>query len=209
MVAGGAASGLAQSGVPVIGEGRNDALRAEERCKAEVPDFRMSDASGVIIRPAEPADAPVLARLRYDFRAGEDPATEAEPDFLARCTSWMAVRLASGSYWHCWVAEAADRLVGTIWLQLIEKLPNPVGEAERHGYISSLYVEPSRRGAGLGSRLLDACVRACITASVDVVILWPTPRSRRLYERHGFAVYGDLLQRRVGPGIAHRRDDAP
>jgi len=95
--------------------------------------------------------------------------------------------------------EEADRLVGVVWLQLIEKVPNPGAEAEKHGYISNFYFEPSRRGAGLGSRLMDACLRFCEEEAVDAVILWPTPRSRRLYERHGFAVREDLLERRGGP----------
>jgi GNAT superfamily N-acetyltransferase len=159
----------------------------------------MSDLGEISIRLAGPADAPTLARLRYVFRAGHDPATEAEADFLARCGGWMAARLASGSHWRCWVAEEAGGLVGTIWLQFIEKIPNPGAEAERHGYVSNLYVEPSRRGAGLGSMLIDTCLRYCEKEAVDAVILWPTPRSRRLYERHGFTVRGDLFERRLGP----------
>jgi ribosomal protein S18 acetylase RimI-like enzyme len=159
----------------------------------------MSDAPEIIIRLAGPADAPALARLRYEFRAGHEPATENEADFLARCSAWMAARLAHGSHWRCWVAEDVGRLVGAIWLQIIEKIPNPVMEAESHGYISNLYVEPSRRGAGLGSRLIDACLRFCEKEDVDAVILWPTPRSRRLYDRYGFAVREDLLERRLGP----------
>jgi GNAT superfamily N-acetyltransferase len=150
----------------------------------------------VIIRPAGPPDAPSLAKLRYDFRAAQDPVTEPEAEFLARCTAWMGSRLAPGGSWRCWVAEEAGQLVGTIWLHLIEKLPNPVAEAERHGYISSLYVDPSRRGTGVGSRLLDACLRVCADERLDAVILWPTPRSRSLYQRHGFAVREDLLERR-------------
>src|SRR5262245_28189965 len=159
----------------------------------------MSDAPEIIIRLAGPADALALARLRYEFRSGYDPATEAEADFLARCGAWMAARLAPGGHWRCWVAEEADRVVGAIWLQIIEKIPNPVAEAENHGYISNLYVEPSRRGAGLGSRFLETCLRFCEKEAVDAVILWPTPRSRRLYERHGFAAREDLLERRLGP----------
>jgi hypothetical protein len=31
---------------------------------------------------------------------------------------------------------------------------------------------------------------------VDATILWPTPASRTLYLRHGFAVRDDLLERR-------------
>jgi GNAT superfamily N-acetyltransferase len=151
----------------------------------------------VNIRLAQPADAPALARLRYEFRASQGPPIEAEVEFLPRCTVWMEARLVTGSSWRCWIAEESGALVGTLWLQLIEKLPNPVGEAERHGYVSSLYVQPSRRGGGLGSRLLDSCLRACAVEQVDAVLLWPTPRSRSLYERHGFAVRDDLLERRL------------
>jgi ribosomal protein S18 acetylase RimI-like enzyme len=159
----------------------------------------MSDAPEIIIRLAATEDAPALARLRYEFRASHGLAYEAEADFLARCGAWMAARLAPESPWRCWMVEETGRLVGAIWLQLIEKIPNPGAETEKHGYISNLYVKPSRRGAGLGSMLMDTCVRFCERETVDAVILWPTPRSRRLYERHGFAVREDLLERRLGP----------
>jgi GNAT superfamily N-acetyltransferase len=158
----------------------------------------MSDKPKIIIRLAELTDAPSLARLRYEFRASHDLATEDEAAFLARCGAWMAARLAPGSSWHCWVAEEAGRVVGAIWLQLIEKIPNPGAEAEHHGYISNLYVEPARRGFGLGAMLIEACVRFCEKEALDAVILWPTPRSRRLYERHGFTVREDLFERRMG-----------
>jgi ribosomal protein S18 acetylase RimI-like enzyme len=159
--------------------------------------------SEITIRLASPGDAPTLARLRYDFRASQDPASEPEADFVARCTSWMAARLVPGSAWRCWVAEDTGRLIGTLWLQLLEKLPNPVAEPEHHGYITSVYVDPSRRGAGLGSRLLDTCLRVCMAEGLDAVILWPSARSRRLYERHGFAVCDDLFERRLGPTHSH------
>src|SRR5687768_1067991 len=121
----------------------------------------MNDRPEIIIRLAGPSDAPALARLRYEFRAGRDQATEAEADCLARCGEWMSARLAPGSQWRCWVAEDAGRLVGTIWLQIIEKMPNPGAEPEHHGYISNLYVEPPRRDAGLGASLLGDCLRYC------------------------------------------------
>ncbi len=163
----------------------------------------MTGSSQAIVRPAERRDVPALARLRFEFRAGHDAPVESEADFLARCASWMTARLAPGGSWRCWLAEEAGRAVGTVWLQRIEKLPNPVAEAESHGYVSSLYVVPSSRGAGLGSRLLGACLGACQVEEMDAVILWPTPRSRSLYLRHGFAVREDLLERRLRPSPGH------
>jgi GNAT superfamily N-acetyltransferase len=151
------------------------------------------------IRRAEPRDAAGLARLRFAFRADLDSATEPEPIFLERCRRWMIPRLAPASPWRCWVLEppVSNGLPGgSVWLQLLEKLPNPVSEPEWHGYISSLYVHPALRGRGAGSALLEAALAECDRCGCDAAILWPTPRSRSLYLRHGFAVRDDLLERR-------------
>jgi GNAT superfamily N-acetyltransferase len=152
--------------------------------------------SGILIRPAVAVDSAALARLRYEFRASIAAAAESEAAFLERCTAWMGERLRPGATWRCWVAQVSEAIVGSAWLQLIEKLPNPVAEPELHGYISSLYVQPAHRGAGLGSLLLAACLGECQARAVDAAILWPTPRSRSLYLRHGFAVHDDLMERR-------------
>jgi GNAT superfamily N-acetyltransferase len=148
-----------------------------------------------VIRRARPTDAAALARLRHEFRAGLDPAVEVEAEFLARCTAWMAERLEAGAAWLAWVAEVEDGIAGTVWIELIEKLPNPVGHRERHAYLTNFYVRPAHRGAGLGGALLAAALRACDERLVDALILWPTPASRGLYLRHGFAVRDDVLTR--------------
>jgi hypothetical protein len=84
----------------------------------------MTSATNPSIRPATPADAAALAGLRYAFRAAIDPPAEPEPAFVARCTRWMAERLA-GSAWRCWVAEQRATIVGTVWLGLFEKIRTP------------------------------------------------------------------------------------
>lgn len=150
----------------------------------------------ISIRPATPADAAALAHLRYAFRAAIDPPVEPEPAFGARCIRWMTERLTAGNAWRCWVAVNRDAIVGTVWLGLFEKIPNPVVESEMHGYVSNLYVRPEHRGRGTGGALLAAAMQECDARRVDAVILWPTPESRSLYERHGFAVRDDLMERR-------------
>jgi GNAT superfamily N-acetyltransferase len=152
--------------------------------------------TGWQIRAATADDAEELARLRFTFRAEWQPATEPEPEFVGRCTPWMRERLMAGSRWRCWVAVAEGQLVGTTWLQVIEKLPNPGGESELHGYVSSVYVTPELRSSGVGTALVTACLRACDELRLDVVFLWSTPDSRRLYQRHGFDLRDDLLDRR-------------
>jgi GNAT superfamily N-acetyltransferase len=160
-------------------------------------------SSAIEIREAEASDAGVLARLRHDFRAALHPAIEAEEDFLIRCETWMARHLVPPTPWRCWLAHDRQAAVGSVWLQLIEKLPNPVGEAELYGYVTNLYVRAASRGAGIGSALLGRCLDECEARGVESVFLWPTARSRPLYERHGFAPREDMLERhtsRLAPG---------
>ena len=145
-----------------------------------------------------------LAGLRYEFRGEIAAVTEAQAAFVQRCSAWMARRLEPAGGWCCWVADTGDVIVGSVWLELVEKLPNPIGEPEWHGYVSSLYVKPDYRRTGLGSALLAACLRECETRSVDAIILWPTPASRTLYLRHGFAVREDLIARRLWEMPDHR-----
>ena len=96
------------------------------------------------IRPATPHDAHDLAELRWEFRTGRAPAAEEHDAFIRRCAEWMRRELAAES-WRAWVAVAEGRIVGHVWLHVISKIPNPVGERDRHAYISNVYVIPSSR----------------------------------------------------------------
>jgi len=149
-------------------------------------------ADAVTIRRASPRDAGALARLRWEFRAAIGVVDEAEDAFLARCEAWMRARLAEGAAWRAWVAEADGAVAGTVWLQMVEKMPNPVSEPEVHGYVTNLYVRESARG-GVGSRLLAAALDDCAAAGVHQAFLWPTPPSRPLYRRFGFTGDGEAM----------------
>ena len=145
------------------------------------------------IRLATQNDAPVLANLRYEFRSTTNCDVEKASDFLSRCEAWMRERLEQNN-WKCWIAEKNQRTVGALWLQIIEKIPNPTSEAEFHGYITNVFVHESARGQGTGSRLVDEAISFCKQKPVHIVILWPSEKSRSLYERHGFSVRPDILE---------------
>ena len=146
-----------------------------------------------IVRRASLDDAQALARLRYAFRVERRPAVEAEDEFVLRCASWMQPRLSVDSPWRIWILEHGGQPAGNIWLQIVDKLPNPGVEPERHGYISNFFLRPEHRGAGWGTSLLRAALDHCHACEVDSVFLWPTDRSRPLYERHGFRPATSML----------------
>src|SRR5579862_3991335 len=96
------------------------------------------------VRPATMSDAPELARLRFALRSMPPRhVAEVEAAFRRRCEPWMREHLSGGHPWYCWVAERPERaghLLGAIWMQVLEKLPNPNGHPEEHAYITSFYI---------------------------------------------------------------------
>lgn len=153
-----------------------------------------------VLRCAKVSDAGRLATLRYAFRSSTGIATEPEPEFKTRCAAWMAEHLKDGSAWRCWVAESDHEMIACLWIQLVEKIPNPRAEPEHHAYLTNFYVQESARGNGIGSQLLSAALGWCEAHDVNAVILWPTERSRSLYQRHGFALRDDLMELVVADG---------
>lgn len=145
------------------------------------------------IRLAMQTDCASLVRLRYSFRSIPDADSETEIEFRNRCTNWMSSRLRQDN-WRCWVVEQEDEIIGALWLQIIEKIPNPTNEPEFHGYITNVFVKESARGSGIGSRLIEMAIDYCKRLPVHAVILWPSEKSRTLYERHGFAARSDLFE---------------
>jgi GNAT superfamily N-acetyltransferase len=148
------------------------------------------------IRSATSADAGILAELRWEFRTEKHTAAETHAAFVKRCAPWMRSELATGRSWRAWVASADRAIVGCVWLHVITKIPNPVGESERHAYLSNLYVKPAARG-GTGTRLLEAVLGWSRANGIDRIVLWPSRQSVTLYLRHGFSHGGEVMELRV------------
>jgi GNAT superfamily N-acetyltransferase len=149
----------------------------------------------IAVRRAGPGEATVLAEMRYAFRSEMAVPAEPETQFLERATRWLANRL-DGGVWTAWIACADQEPIGLVLAQLVEKVPNPVREAENIGYVSSLYVRPRWRGRGIGGRLLATALEFCRHSGVDTVVLWPSRRSIPLYQRHGFRSAGEVMELR-------------
>jgi ribosomal protein S18 acetylase RimI-like enzyme len=143
----------------------------------------------VEIRRATADDADELARLRWDFRVEQrTPASRTFDAFAEEFRAFAADALADGTLWRAWVAEDDDRLVGSVWVQFVEKIPHPSrGRGERPiAYVTNVYVEPALRDEGLGARLLDAAVAEAREREAAEAVVWPTPRSVSFYRRAGF-----------------------
>jgi len=83
---------------------------------------------------------------------------------------------------HCWIAERDGENVGCVFL---------IRESEEIARLRLLLVEPQVRGLGIGSRLVEECVRFARRAGYRKIRLWTNDvlyAARHIYQRVGFRI---------------------
>jgi GNAT superfamily N-acetyltransferase len=139
----------------------------------------------VTIRRATLADAPELARLRWEFRPEDQQAQRLE-EFSRDFQAWLSEALDS----RTWMAAVADAgpagLVGCVFLRSVSKVPNPGALDRAWGYVTNSYVVPSHRGRGLGGGLLEIVIATAREWKHELLIVWPSREAVSLYTRAGF-----------------------
>jgi DNA-binding MarR family transcriptional regulator/N-acetylglutamate synthase-like GNAT family acetyltransferase len=93
---------------------------------------------------------------------------------------------------RCWIAEKNGEIVGCVFL---------VKKTERVAQLRLLLVEPAARGLGLGTRLVDECVRFARQAGYRKIFLWTNKvltAARHIYNKAGFHVTHEERHRLFG-----------
>ncbi|MET0132250.1 MAG: GNAT family N-acetyltransferase [Kibdelosporangium sp.] len=146
------------------------------------------------IRLARPADSRALAELRWEFKRDEYDGPPLDPaDPLGELDRWIHDSLAGGR-WLAWVAEDDGVICGHVFLQSVERMPEPTRTSAPIGYVTNFYVVSSRRDRGVGSALLQALDEYTRTENFNTLVVWPSERSAALYRRAGYQSPAELLE---------------
>jgi GNAT superfamily N-acetyltransferase len=149
----------------------------------------------VLVRRATAEDADELAALRWQWSTEAHRELGEQGGFIQHMADTVREYLGSGR-WTIWIGveRSSNRLVGTAFLQRIDKVPRPYPRPPAWGYVTNVYVVPEHRNTGVGRRILDALIRDTREEGLDTLLLWPSQRAVPFYVRAGFRTPPNALE---------------
>ncbi len=132
-----------------------------------------------ILRQPKPGDFGWIVTRHAELYAQEYGWTEPFEGLCAQIVADFANKN-DPAYERCWIAELDGENVGTVML---------VKDSDEVARLRLLLVDPKGRGLGLGSRLVDECVRFARAAGYKKITLWThsiLTTARHIYEKAGF-----------------------
>ena len=211
-------------------DARKSIVRLTSRGKATVAplEARARDQIGALLEHVPAAEQDRLVTSMHTIERGFGPEPRAKPKVTLRShrpgdMGWVVERHGA-LYWEeygwdesfealvadivakfvthldpkrerCWIAEVDGERAGCVFC---------VKKSKSVAKLRLLLVDPQARGLGIGSRLVDECIRFARAAGYRELTLWTNDvlvAARRIYERAGFELVESERHRSFGKAL--------
>jgi DNA-binding MarR family transcriptional regulator/ribosomal protein S18 acetylase RimI-like enzyme len=152
----------------------------------------------IVIRPPEEGDLGWIVQQHGALYAREFGWDGTFEEFVVRVMAEYVDAPDDGRR-AAWIADAGGRRVGSI-------VCTPLNE--QVAQLRLFLVEPSARGTGIGTRLVDECIRFARRAGYRRMTLWTydvLAAARRVYQRAGFTLVSEQPEARFGQELVGQR----
>ena len=131
-------------------------------------------------------DLDKLIQIRIDFLRGhgDSMSTDMENTLRTQLTAYIPKHLNRDLF--IFAVKEDESIIATVFLSLVETIPNSVYPNGRTGVVHNVYTCPAYRKTGLATALLQEMLNKARPLDINSIDLIATEDGRPLYEKSGF-----------------------